>query len=167
MEWRDIKGFEGYYQVSEYGDVRSIRRNRNLKPKVDKDGYFEFCLCVDDVRTYKRGHRLVAEVFVENPKNDLIVNHLDNNKQNNHYSNLEWCDFYRNVQHGVSMINGKRTLSHLDPEDLLEIVDKMNNGVSYKEIISSYKLTIPDCTSLIELKKGRRHGTITGIKYEP
>ena len=69
VEWRNILGLENRYQVSNEGKIRNCKTGRIMKPKYDKDGYEEYCLCVNNCRTYKKGHRLVAEAFLSNPNN--------------------------------------------------------------------------------------------------
>lgn len=99
--WKDIKGFEGRYMVSNLGDVYSLIYDKKLKPKIDKDGYLEFGLVDSNKkRHFKRCHRLVAESFIPNPNNYPIINHIDENKSNNIVSNLEWCDFKHNNNYG-------------------------------------------------------------------
>ena len=90
--WKDIKGFEGMYQVSNYGNVRSLNYRRkkiikNLKPSYTGTGYGVVAL--GNKRFYV--HRLVASEFLENPENKREVNHIDCNKENNRVDNLEWC----------------------------------------------------------------------------
>lgn len=109
-EWRDIKGYEGLYQASNYGRVRSmdrtckfiksrtqIKKGRILKHGVLKNGY---CFVILVKKTSKKLlyiHRLVAEAFIPNPKNLPEVNHKDENKANNAASNLEWCSHRHNI----------------------------------------------------------------------
>lgn len=99
--YKDIKGFKGLYKISDDGKVFSVKRNKILKPKINKDGYLEVCLFngYDNSRYYKRIHRLVAETFLEK-NNDLnVVNHLDCNKLNNNVNNLEWTTISGNTKH--------------------------------------------------------------------
>ena len=109
--WRDVKGFEGLYKVSNKGNVRSVEwigargrecGGRTLKPAYDKDGYLKVGLCKNGMRYYKRLHRLVAETFIPNPNNFPQVNHLDEVKDNNNVSNLEWCTSKHNNNHGTA-----------------------------------------------------------------
>ena len=107
-EWRDIEGFEGRYQVSNLGRVKSLAKyNRKtdilLHPtKHKRDGRMSVMLC-KDVKTRKRimVHRLVAKAFVENPKKYTEVNHKDENPENNRATNLEWCDRKYNMNYGT------------------------------------------------------------------
>lgn len=91
--WKDCKGYEGLYQVSNLGRVWSIRSQRYLKGSYDKDGYIQVYLTAKNGKTkIERVHRLVALVFLDNPNNYPQVNHKDENKGNNCVDNLEWRD---------------------------------------------------------------------------
>lgn len=90
---------EGYYKITEDGKVWSNIYNKFLSCKYDKDGYLDLLLvCKDNKRRHFRIHRLVAEIYIGNPNNYPIVLHLDNNKSNNHYTNLKWGTVQENTQ---------------------------------------------------------------------
>lgn len=107
--WKDIKGYEGFYQISNFGNVRSLDRKikyknnyrlfygRNLIKIVDTKGYYFVNLKKNSHNEIKRIHRLVAEAFIENPNKFPCINHIDGNKQNNHIDNLEWCSYKHNI----------------------------------------------------------------------
>lgn len=104
--WKDIKGYENIYQISNKGNVKSLNykqtgREKILKPSVDKDGYLFVCLCKNrKVKPFKV-HRLVAEAFISNPNNYPCVNHKNEIKDNNRLENLEWCTVkYNNIYNG-------------------------------------------------------------------
>lgn len=99
MKWIKIRDFTNY-SVSEYGDVRNDKTGRVLAKPLDKDGYVRYCLSENNKRYYIKGHRLVAEHFLDKIKGKEIVNHIDENKQNNHFTNLEWCTVYENNVYG-------------------------------------------------------------------
>ena len=109
--WKPIKGYEGLYEVSSLGRVKSLQRidnnNHSLKEKImiqhNKYGYQTICLSKHGKHQYFRVHRLVAQAFIPNPNNYTIVNHIDENKQNNCVDNLEWCTQKYNVNHGTSI----------------------------------------------------------------
>ena len=118
--WRDIKGYEGKYQVSNIGEVRSLNYRgggyiKKLRQWTNKDGY-------KYVRLYKNGkhniykvHRLVAQTFIPNPNNLPQVNHINEVKTDNRASNLEWCDCKYNINYGnhnskMAKSKGKRTI---------------------------------------------------------
>lgn len=109
-EWTDIKDYEGLYQVSNFGRVRSLDRldgsnhrlkGRILKPIKQTHGYLHVCLYKNGSQSIKKIHRLVAQAFISNPENKLDVNHIDENKTNNMLSNLEWVTRKENVNHGT------------------------------------------------------------------
>ena len=102
--WKDIKGYEGQYQVSNLGNVKSLKRNKVMSPIVRRHGYFGVQLYdgKGKQKTYSI-HRLVAQTFIDNPNNYAEVNHKDENKANNRVENLEWCDRTYNVRYGTAM----------------------------------------------------------------
>lgn len=114
--WKDIPNFEGYYQVSNFGRIRSITRKAKTKilnnnyrtikgqlisPAKTKDGYLKVSLSKKHKRYYFRVHRLVANAFLSNPNNYPVINHKDENKLNNRVDNLEWCSIKYNCNYGT------------------------------------------------------------------
>lgn len=102
--WKEIEGYEGLYEVSNLGNVKSLnkRKGRILKPAKNNKGYLY-------VNLFKQGkvkkhfvHRLVAKAFIENPDNLPQVNHKDEDKTNNNISNLEFCDCQYNIDYSQS-----------------------------------------------------------------
>lgn len=133
-EWRDIKGYEGYYQVSNEGRIKGMKRTiissigiiRRVKESIrktikDKNGYLSVQLCKDGKAQCFFIHRLVATAFLPNPNNYPVVNHKDENPSNNFVwvnsdgsvdperSNLEWCDSSYNNTYGsrIEKVNKK------------------------------------------------------------
>ena len=105
--WKDIAGYEGLYQVSNLGNVRSLRyRNhdevRELYLKPHTKGYLQVELHKDGKRKMVTVHRLVAMAFVDGYEDDKQVNHIDENKENNVSTNLEWVTVSQNVLHSIS-----------------------------------------------------------------
>lgn len=107
--WKSIKGYEGFYSVSNLGRVRSEERKdrngHNYKSRILKNvignkrmGYLQVHLSKDGIAKWYSIHRLVAEAFIENPNNYDIVNHIDNNPTNNNANNLEWTTYKGNMQ---------------------------------------------------------------------
>jgi hypothetical protein len=96
----DIENYEGLYRISSFGRVYSVKRNKFLKPKKDKDNYLLVNLYKNGKRKNYKIHRLVAQAFLPNPSNLPQVNHKDENPSNNHLENLEWCDAKYNCNYG-------------------------------------------------------------------
>lgn len=110
--WKDLKGYEGLYQVSNLGNIkRIIFRNRVVTKPMEKllkffkkgSGYFAVSLYKDCKKKNTFVHRLVAENFIENNQNKKTVNHIDGNKFNNHVENLEWCTYSENHKHAFKI----------------------------------------------------------------
>lgn len=101
--WRDIKDYEGLYQGSNLGRVKSIRfgKERILKPVTTKNGYLQVNLCKNGKVKAFRVHRLVAQTFLDNPNNLPCVNHKDECKTNNNVTNLEFCTYEYNSNFGT------------------------------------------------------------------
>ena len=97
--WKDIKGYEGTYQVSSYGRVRS--KNGIRKPQRDKYGYYQIGLHKNGNRKFFKVHRLVAQAFIPNINNFPQINHKDEDKSNNKVNNLEWCTNKYNMNYGT------------------------------------------------------------------
>jgi len=108
--WRDIKGFEGLYQISTIGRVRSLdrvdsrgnyRKGKVLADVVSGNGYHQVNLWRDGKVEIKLTHRLMAKTFIPNPDNLPQVNHRDEDKGNNRVENLEWCTASYNTNYGT------------------------------------------------------------------
>ena len=99
--WKDIVGYEGVYQVSNFGRVKRVKTDRILKEFKNTDGYLLVHLYKNKVSSNQRIHRLVAQAFIPNTENKPQVNHIDENKTNNVVSNLEWVTSKENINHGT------------------------------------------------------------------
>jgi hypothetical protein len=151
--WKDVKSFEGTYQVSNLGRVKRIDnskiRNKRycgeyyFKGMDNGCGYLRIKLTKNNISKRYMLHRLIAEAFIPNPQNKPQVNHIDGNKQNNSISNLEWVTRLENVRHAweiglcehlreISRITGKRTI-HLIPRITKNVLDT-ESGIFYESI---------------------------------
>ena len=102
--FKDVPGYEGLYQVSNLGRVKSLHdgKEKIRKPCIDPSGYYYVILCKKGIKTKYSLHRLVALVFIPNPNNYPEVNHKDENKANNQVDNLEWCTRQYNANYGTA-----------------------------------------------------------------
>lgn len=107
--WKPVVEYEGLYEVSNTGLVRSLRYNKIMSPNINRYGYKYINLCKDGIIKTKTIHRLVAQAFIPNPDNLPMVNHKDEDKGNNCVENLEWCDQKYNVNYGMSQEKRKCT----------------------------------------------------------
>lgn len=156
--WKDIVGFENFYQVSSYGRVRSLdritisRRSKNhLKGKIlsttlNTKGYPHIRLSKEGKRETFRVHRLVAQTFIPNPDNLEIVNHIDSNKTNNNISNLEWCSEMDNRLHARKIFNDTAygeecNLSKLTETQVKEIRTNGKMGMTNEQIGKLYNVS--------------------------
>lgn len=105
--WIPIKGWENLYKVNQFGDVINIKTNNLITGDDNGCGYKRVTLYNGDIHKKCYRHRLVAEHFIPNPDNLPEVNHIDNNKSNNYYKNLEWCTRKNNKLHSMKKGNEK------------------------------------------------------------
>lgn len=126
-EWKPVVGYEQYAEVSNHGRIRTIAREYvksngakcYVKSRISKTYFMDSGYEVVTIYLYDKGglkqkklvHRLVAEAFVANPNNLPQVNHLDENKGNNHYLNLEWCTAAYNLAYGTKRQRESKTKS--------------------------------------------------------
>ena len=115
FEWRDVVGYEGLYKVSEYGDILSIKSNILLKQRLGSRGYYQVSLFKNGVSKHHQVHRIVAAAFCEGADYFPVVNHMDEDKTNNHYTNLEWCTVGYNNIFGTKIERQKKTVKEGRP----------------------------------------------------
>lgn len=131
MEWRQVRGYEGLYEISDDGRIR--RNGKILSPTDNGNGYLIIGLMKNNKKKNHYIHRLVAEAFVENPSNYEVVNHIDFDKRNNDKSNLEWCTQKMNIRHSSERMKKRRSYT------------KTNTGeryIYYRKSTHKYRLVI-------------------------
>ena len=154
MIWKDVKGYEGIYKISEYGTIKSLERitigktgrinkakERIMKPFFSR-GYVRYVLSKNGESKKFSAHQLVASNFYISGNGDQI-NHLDGNKSNNHYYNLQWCTSKENNHHatkiGLCDNSGENNPnSKLSNSDVVTILMLYGNGYNQSEISRMY-----------------------------
>lgn len=152
-QWRDIEGYEGVYQVSDLGRVRSLKfgKTRVLKAYENRYGYWKVFLWKDGKRQNIYVHRLVAQAFIKNENLlNTEINHRDENKENNRASNLEWCDRSYNVTY-----NGLRYRRRHPNYRRNAIKDLYNPELSINENIKVFRANGISCSrgTVIQLRR--------------
>jgi hypothetical protein len=116
--WKDVKDFEGLYQVSNLGNVKRLVSKRVLAERligstIDRYGYVKRVLCKDGKMYFFTEHRLVANAFIPNDFNKPAVNHINGIKTDNIVENLEWCTNKENTQHSIEIgLQNKKGIKH-------------------------------------------------------
>lgn len=131
--WRDIPGYNGRYQISNFGRVRTKNYNHTGITKImqlseNGRGYLQVCLTKDNKKRSIKIHRLVAECFINNPDNLPVVNHKDENKQNNHVNNLEWCDNNYNTHYGTAIKRRSKSVKQMLNNRVINTFDSISDA---------------------------------------
>lgn len=145
-EWED-------YLINCSGDVYSIRKKSFIIPSLDNRGYLHFTASVNGRRKTIRLHRVVAELFIDNPNKYNLINHIDSNKQNNHYKNLEWCTASHNIRHFlINRINngGVSNGAKLKKKDVFYILD--NKELDLDFLAKKLNVSTPTVKNVIKGK---------------
>lgn len=153
---KNIKGYDGIYNICEYGCIISLPRNGTIKkekvltPKVEKNGYHRIVL-YDKTNKTLMIHRLVAEVFIENKYNKPCIDHIDCNKSNNHFTNLRWVTYKENNNYSwdnnrCNTFGETHWLSVLKNNDIKYIRKLSKLGYSSKNIAKKLNNIVSDRT---------------------
>lgn len=162
--WKDIIGYEGKYQVSNLGNVRSLNYlNQKGFVKILKQSkhnknsagiyYKMVTLCSNGKEQMKSVHRLVAEAFIENPENLNFINHKDENPSNNNVTNLEWCSPKYNSNYGTS----KQRIRSKISIPILQIDIKTGSVIEYESLTDAANKTGLLKSKICECCKGSRN----------
>lgn len=128
--WKDIKGYEGNYQISNKGRIWSVLSQRYLKPQHDNCGYYRIQLTAKNgKRKMEKVHRLVAINFIDNPDNLPEVNHINHIRDDNRIENLEWCNHKENCNKTVKV----RRVGKYDKAGNIICIYKSLSDASYYE----------------------------------
>lgn len=160
-EWRDVRGYEGYYQISNIGRIKSLKgwdvnsqdrtaRDLIMSPTSNGNGYLIVRLSKGGKRQNKYIHRLVAEAFLPNPYGLSVVNHKDYDLSNNVVSNLEWCTQRDNILHSAWRMHHRNSYSFTNTGEMYITYRSKNNRyrvvVDHKEYKSCK--TLEDAVAL-------------------
>ena len=147
--WCDIEGYEGLYQISNKGRVKSLKwgKERILRPMINTSGYYYITLCNDSVKKAFQLHRLVAQAFIPNLYNKPQVNHLDENKLNNSVDNLEWATAKENSNYGSRNERAGNSLSIpiLQYSKSGEFIKKWLGALEVERVLGINNSHIIDC----------------------
>ena len=151
---KDIKGYEGDYKINEMGEVFSVKYNRTkkLKPRISHDGYVWYNLCKNGKQKTCRANRLVAENYIDNPKNKPTVNHIDGNKLNNAVDNLEWSTRKEQMEHAYKLglkepvrgtNQGNSVLTEEQVKEIREIYKAHSKEFGMRALSKKYNVSEP------------------------
>jgi hypothetical protein len=160
--WKDVLGHEGYYMVSDLGNIKDVQKHVNINQYYSR-GYLRCVFYKNRFRSQFFSHRVVAIAFIPNPKDKPEVNHINGIKDDNNVTNLEWATRSENMQHAVRMGLHKGTshkgesngMSKLSSQDVLEIRELLKT-ITLKEIAKIYNIS-PQSVWNIKHKKRWKH----------
>ncbi|NDB81369.1 MAG: hypothetical protein EB127_01275 [Alphaproteobacteria bacterium] len=164
-EWKSCPGYECSYEVSNFGNVRSIDRTcgsrpgvtkgKLLKPFINRHKYLEVNLFENSKSTPKIIHRLVAKAFIPNPESKPQVNHIDGNKLNNRVDNLEWMSNSENQKHAYSLglqpsrAGENNSKAKITDKDVTLLKELYNSGKSVVEISKLTEISVSSARQII------------------
>ena len=145
--YRDVVGYEGFYKVSNLGNIYSVKRNKVLKPTLIDNGYLQVDLYKDTKHKKFGVHRLVAIAFIPNPDNLPQVNHKDEDKTNNCVYNLEWNTAQENINYGThnfrSGIKRRKPINQYDLQG--NFIKTWNSGTEIEKTLGFTHTNITKC----------------------
>ena len=161
--WEDIPGYEGYYQISNLGNVKSLKRETNnnhgkeeyIKSQEIRNGYYSVSLWKEGKGKHYTIHRLLAELFIPNPDDKPQVNHIDGNKLNNNLLNLEWVTQEENARHAY--MNGliqQKTTPVIQYDKDMNFIREWN---SIKEIEEELKINHGNIVTVCKQNSNRKY----------
>lgn len=167
--WKDVKGYEGLYSVSNLGRIKSYllfqgtgTRERIRVLSLASAGYPCLCLQKNGKQSTFLVHRLVAQAFIPNPLNLPQVNHIDSNKKNNNVDNLEWVTHQKNIDHASANNRIARGIrkwnSKLSEQDVIEVLKMLELGIKTPTIAKRFSVS-DVLISRIKLGRAWRHIT--------
>lgn len=138
--WKEINGYEGKYQISNFGNVRGIKKNL-LKCHINNWGYYAISFLYKNKRKTHLIHRLVAEHFIKKINGKFYINHIDGNKLNNTIGNLEWVTHKENVNHAIEIgLTNDRNLKNSKRMKRLNSENSHNAILREKDVLTIRKL---------------------------
>jgi hypothetical protein len=158
--YKDIKGFEGRYQVSNFGNIKSIRKNGSFiikKQHKERGGYMLVGIGKKTVTV----HKLVAQTFIGKIPEGYEVNHIDLNRANNHVDNLEICTRSENMKHAYKFgsvkvpdnSGEKNGMSKLTKEDVLQIRELAKTNMPKISIMNQFKISRSALSFIVKRKR--------------
>ena len=165
--WKPISGYEGFYEVSNLGRIRSLERivecsdgrkrkikDRTLKGSSYSGGYSGVTLHKDGCAKFVNIHRIVAEAFVPNPLEKEEVNHKDENPGNNHASNLEWVTHKENINYGTRTERAREATTKLQGKAVQQLSKDGKLVAEYESISIAYRATGAFISNIVKCARG-------------
>ena len=172
--WKEIPGYEGLYEVSTSGQVRSIRDGKNthngliLSPRLRPNGYRQFRLSKNGKPATVKASRLVALTFLPNPENKPTVNHKNGIKNDDCLENLEWATFSENTKHAFDTglakpkLGEKQRSCRLKENQVMTAKRLLNLGYHFRDIATMYNVSP---TTIADIKHGRTWGWLLNQRF--
>ena len=158
--WKDVLGYEGFYQVSNFGNVKTLGNNKfrtvKIMTNVIRKGYCNVGLTKNNYQKNFRVHRLVAEAFIPNPNKKPQVNHINGIKDDNKVANLEWATAFENMQHAstnnlLNIIKGEKHHNFKLSKEKIEEIISLSDKFTQKEL--SLKFGVSQAIISLKLSK--------------